>query len=41
MQQLIVKRWKCKVCGYIHEGNEPPDVCPVCGASKEKFEEYD
>lgn len=23
-------RWKCPVCGYIHEGEEPPVFCPVC-----------
>ncbi len=34
-----MKKWKCIVCGYIHEGNEPPDICPVCGATKDKFEE--
>ncbi len=32
------KKWRCTVCGYIHEGEEPPDTCPVCGASKDKFE---
>lgn len=32
------KRWKCRVCGYIHEGPEPPDICPVCGAPKEMFD---
>jgi rubrerythrin len=26
----------CSVCGYIAEG-EAPDVCPVCGAKKDKF----
>ena len=25
-------KYKCKVCGYIHEGNKAPDVCPVCAA---------
>lgn len=30
-------KWKCSVCGYIHEGNEAPDVCPVCKVKKEKF----
>ncbi|PKM75991.1 MAG: MBL fold metallo-hydrolase [Firmicutes bacterium HGW-Firmicutes-15] len=30
--------WKCRVCGYIHEGAEPPDECPVCGAPKEMFD---
>ncbi len=33
-----VERWKCRVCGYIHEGPEPPDICPVCGADKEMFD---
>lgn len=34
-----MRKWRCTVCGYIHEGPEPPDVCPVCGAPKEAFEE--
>jgi uncharacterized membrane protein len=32
-----VKKWQCTVCGYIHEGDEPPEVCPVCGADRSKF----
>lgn len=36
--RLPVTRWRCKVCGYIHEGPEPPDLCPVCGAPKSEFE---
>ncbi len=32
-------KWVCKVCGYIYEGAEPPEVCPVCKASKDKFEQ--
>jgi len=23
-------RWKCRNCGYIHEGFEPPQTCPAC-----------
>ncbi|MFP4032500.1 MAG: rubredoxin-like domain-containing protein [Desulfococcaceae bacterium] len=34
-----MKKWVCTVCGYIHEGPEPPDECPVCGADKSMFEE--
>lgn len=34
-----MKKWKCNVCGYIHEGPEPPDICPVCGVSKDEFVE--
>ena len=30
--------WRCKVCGYICARNEPPDVCPVCKAKKDRFE---
>ena len=22
--------WKCKICGYIHKGDTPPEECPVC-----------
>ena len=31
------RRWKCTVCGYLHEGDEPPEICPVCGADRSKF----
>ena len=30
-------KWVCSVCGYVYEGAEAPDKCPVCGAPKEKF----
>jgi len=32
-----MKKWRCSVCGYIHEGETPPDKCPNCGSAKEKF----
>ncbi|MDD4171858.1 MAG: FAD-dependent oxidoreductase [Syntrophomonas sp.] len=35
-----VNKWKCRVCGYIHEGPEPPEECPVCGAGKEMFDPF-
>jgi rubrerythrin len=25
-----VVKWKCRNCGYVHEGNEAPKVCPAC-----------
>jgi rubrerythrin len=31
-------KWKCSVCGYVHEGNEPPPKCPSCKHSKEYYE---
>lgn len=30
-------KWRCTVCNYIHEGDHPPDICPVCGADVSKF----
>ncbi|MCP5104287.1 MAG: FAD-dependent oxidoreductase, partial [bacterium] len=30
--------WVCTVCAYVHHGPEPPDVCPICGASADLFE---
>ena len=30
-------KWKCTVCGYVHEGVTPPETCPVCKQPKEKF----
>lgn len=34
------KKFICTVCGYIHEGDEAPEVCPQCKQPKEKFKEY-
>ena len=34
-------KWICKVCGYVHEGAEPPDICPVCKVGKDKFEKLE
>jgi len=34
-----MKKFVCSVCGYVHEGNEPPENCPQCKAPKEKFSE--
>lgn len=35
------RRWRCTICGYIHEGEEPPEKCPLCGADASLFEEVD
>ncbi len=32
------KVWRCKVCGYLHEGEAPPEFCPVCHAAASQFE---
>ena len=33
--------WECGACGYIWEGEEPPDRCPKCNARKERFAKLD
>lgn len=33
------QRWECSVCGYIHLGSAPPEVCPVCGVDASHFKE--
>jgi rubrerythrin len=32
--------WKCGECGHVHEGDEAPRVCPVCGKPQAYFEIY-
>ena len=34
-----MKKYICTVCGYIHEGDEPPEICPICKAPRSKFKE--
>ena len=33
------KKWVCQVCGYIWEGEQPPEKCPLCGVPASKFKE--
>lgn len=35
----MAKKWRCTVCGYIHEGDEAPERCPLCKVPKDKFVE--
>ena len=32
--------WRCRVCGYLCARENPPEKCPVCKASKERFEQF-
>lgn len=34
-------KYVCKVCGYVHEGDDAPDECPVCKAKKAMFEKVE
>lgn len=31
-------KWKCRNCGYLFEGNEAPESCPVCAHARSYFE---
>ena len=37
-----MKKWRCKLCGYVYEGEPLPDdfICPICkhGAPASQFE---
>ena len=30
--------WRCRNCGYLHEGNEAPEECPACAHAQAHFE---
>lgn len=32
-----MKKWICTVCGYVHEGELPPEFCPQCKSPSAKF----
>ena len=32
--------WRCRVCGYLCAREEPPGICPICKAKKDRFERF-
>lgn len=36
---MATKKFRCKVCGYVHEGDKTPEKCPMCQAPQSEFEE--
>ena len=40
-EAAATRKWRCKVCGYVYEGDELPEdyTCPLCGAPATAFEE--
>jgi ferredoxin-thioredoxin reductase catalytic subunit len=32
--------WRCNVCGYLCARDNPPEICPICKAKKERFEKF-
>ena len=37
---LSLPVWRCKVCGYLCARGDPPDICPICKAKKDRFERF-
>ena len=37
-EKKAMKKWKCKVCGYLHEGDSAPEFCPICKQPASAFE---
>ena len=40
-EETIMKKFRCMICGYIHEADSLPEgfVCPLCKRGLEEFEE--
>ncbi|MDD1695406.1 MAG: ferredoxin:glutaredoxin reductase [Methanoregula sp.] len=32
--------WRCGVCGYLCARDQPPEICPICKVTKERFERF-
>ena len=37
---LSLPVWRCRVCGYLCAREQPPEVCPICKARKNRFERF-
>jgi ferredoxin-thioredoxin reductase catalytic subunit len=37
-EKLSFPIWRCSVCGYICARDDAPEICPICGASHDRFE---
>ena len=39
-KSLPLPIWRCRVCGYLCARDNPPEVCPICKAKKDRFEKF-
>lgn len=39
-RELSLPVWRCKVCGYLCAREGPPEICPICKATRERFERF-
>jgi len=40
LKGLAYPVWRCKVCGYLCARENPPAICPICKAKKDRFERF-
>ena len=40
-EDITMSKFKCTVCGYIHEGDNAPAECPICHVGADKFEKLE
>ena len=40
ISNLPLPVWRCKVCGYLCARENPPEICPICKAKKDRFERF-
>ena len=40
-EATVMKKWVCSVCGHVHEGEAPPELCPVCKVTSSNFRDAD
>lgn len=40
ISNLSLPVWRCKVCGYLCAREKPPEICPICKVSKDRFERF-
>lgn len=37
---LSLPVWRCQICGYLCARGQPPEVCPICKAKRDRFERF-
>jgi ferredoxin-thioredoxin reductase catalytic subunit len=40
LSKLPLPVWRCRVCGYLCAREQPPEICPICKAKRERFEKF-
>ena len=40
LPQFSLPVWRCRVCGYLCARDQPPDICPICKVTKDRFERF-